>query len=430
MMCRPRLFAAAILLAATGVIRADEPLTVIHAGTLLAQPGQTPASRQSIVVEHGRIRSIEDGYLQIADARIIDLSSAFVMPGMIDTHVHLQFGGENYRGDLVSIEDGTAVLRAYVEARRALEAGFTTLRDMAGDPEVVFALREAIARGDVQGPRILASGRAIVPTGGGIVRGLGLRRDMAALLESSSMEIPCDGAEDCARVTRQVIKDGSDVVKIIVTGSILEPKLERQMTHAEIAAIVEAAHGMGRRVAAAALDVPSIAAAVLAGVESIEHGSFGDDSSIALYRKFGAYLVPTLTSVEKLDRRIRENPAIHPVVKANVLSASAALPDMVGRAYRRGVKIAFGTDLNVGSLGGNAHEFELLKRAGMQERDMIRSATVLAAELIGLEEEIGTLEVGKAADIIATREDPLRDIAALADVRFVMKDGSVVANTL
>lgn len=426
MMRQARLTVATVLLAAIGVIRADEPLTIIHAGTLLAQPGQAPSSRRSIVIEGGRIRSIENGFITIAAARIIDLSAAFVMPGMIDTHVHLQFGGQSYTSDLVSTENGVAVLRAYAEARRALEAGFTTLRDMAGDPDVVFALRDAIAQGHVQGLRILASGPAIVPTGGGIVRGLRLRRDIGAQLESSSMEIPCDGAEDCARVTRQVIKDGADVVKVIVTGSILEPKLEQQMTAAEIAGIVVAAHGMGKRVAAAALDVASIEAALLAGVDSIEHGSFGDEGNIALYLKSGAYLVPTLASVEKLARRVRKNPAIHPVVKANVLDASAGLSDRVGHAYRQGVRIAFGTDLNVGSLGENAREFEL----GMHASDMIRSATVLAAGLIGVADKAGTLQAGKAADIIAVREDPLSNIAALADVRFVMKGGSVIANRL
>lgn len=416
---------ALVVLLASSAIQATQVI-VIHAGTLLAVPGEPVQTRRSVVVSDGRIVSIEDGFVQRPDARVIDLSNSFVMPGMIDAHVHMQFGGENYSGDLVTVEDGVVVLRGYAQARRALEAGFTTLRDMAGDPDVVFSLREGMNRGIVVGPRIVAAGPAIVPTGGGIIRGY--RRDVMAMLADTNLEMPCDGPESCARATRQVIKDGADLVKIVVTGSILSPNsaLSQQMSDAEVRAIIETAQGMGKKVSAHAHGLPGINAALTAGAQSIEHGTFGDASSIALYRKSGAYLVPTMTSLKMLQERVERNANTPEAVRRNVIAANAKIADMVREAYRGGVKIAFGTDTNVGMFGGNAGEFRLLKAAGMSEADMICAATVNAAALLGLENEIGTISAGKSADVIAVNSDPLKDITVLEQVRFVMRGGAVV----
>lgn len=418
---------ALVLAAILGVLplHAAE-VTIIHAGTLLAVPGEPPQSQRSIVIVDGRIAAVEQGFIQRPGARIIDLSRAFVLPGLIDTHVHLQFGGENYSSDLATVEDGVVVLRGYAQARLALEAGFTTLRDMAGDPDIVLSLRDGMNRGIVQGPRIVAAGPAIVPTGGGIIRGY--RRDVMAMLAETNLESPCDGAESCARVTRQVIKDGADLVKIVVTGSILSPgsALSQQMSSAEVRAIVETARGMGKKVSAHAHGLPGINAALLAGVQSIEHGTFGDASSFALYRKTGTYLVPTMTSLKMLEERVKRNRDTPEAVRRTVVAANARIQDMVREAYRSGVKIAFGTDTNIGMFGGNAGEFRLLKAAGMSEVDMVRSATTNAAALLGLETETGTITAGMAADIIAVETSPLQDIAALEHVRFVMRGGSVV----
>lgn len=409
-----------------GAAAAQSDLAVIHAGTLLATPGERPMERQSIIITGGQITGVEDGFVEPPGAKVIDLSQSFVLPGMIDAHVHLQFGGVNYATDLVTLEDGVVTLRGYAEAHRALEAGFTTLRDMAGDPEVVFALRDAIQRGIVRGPRIVAAGPCLMPTGGGVIRGF--RRDVMDLLAETNLEFPCNGPEDCAMATRQVIKDGADLIKIVATGSILSPlsALSQQMSTEEIEVIVETAAGMGKTVSAHAHGLPGINAALAAGVRSIEHGTFGDESSMELYRKTGAYLVPTLSSLRVLKDRVENNPAIDPRVKANVLAANVHGFEMVALAYRSGVKIAFGTDSNVGLLGHNAGEFRLLQSTGMSEADMIRSATVIAAGLLGLETQIGTIAPGKSADIIAVDASPLQDITQLEQVTFVMKDGIVV----
>lgn len=408
---------------------AAEDITVIYAGTLLAHPNQPPLHDQSIVIADGRIRSVEPGFINTPDATIIDLRSAHVMPGMINAHVHLQFGFQTFQNDIIATEDGVLVLRAFSEAQKALKAGFTTLRDMAGDPDIVFSLRDSINRGIVLGPRILAAGPAIEPTGGGIIRGL--RRDVLQFLaDTNELETFCDGPEDCAKTARQAINDGADFVKIVATGSILSPNsaLSQQMTTAEIEAIVVAARGMGKKVSAHAHGLPGINAALAAGVQSIEHGTFGDESSIQLYKKTNTFLVPTMSSMQLLRLRVNTDPDIDPNVKENILSGAARLTETVRLAYKAGVRIAFGTDSNIGTLASAASEFQLLKDAGMSEQDMISSATVQAATLLGLENEIGTISPGKIADIIAVAEDPLLNINALERVEFVMKSGVMIKN--
>jgi imidazolonepropionase-like amidohydrolase len=406
-----------------------EVTTVIHAGTLIADPAQPPLHDQSIVIVDGRVRSVERGFVAVPGATTIDLRSAYVLPGLINAHVHLQFGTQTFRKDLVEVEDGVLVLRALSEASRALAAGFTTLRDMAGDPDIVFSLRDAISRGIVTGPRIVAAGPAIEPTGGGIIRGF--RRDVLELLaERNHLETFCDGPDDCARAAREAINNGADFVKVVVTGSILAPNSARsqQMSTPELDAIIGAARGMNKRVSAHAHGLPGINAALSAGVQSIEHGTFGDESSIQLYRKTGAFLVPTMSSLMLLRQRVDADPGVDPRVKENILAGAARVTDMVRLAYKSGVRIAFGTDSNIGTLASAAGEFRLLQEAGMSEEDMVRSATVQAAALLGLEEDIGTIGAGKVADIIAVRADPLKDITVLERVEFVMKGGVVIRN--
>lgn len=419
------LLPAAAAAQATAAASPAEAVTVIHAGTLLAVPGEKPKTRQTLVVTGRRITAVQDGFVNPPGAKVIDLSDAFVLPGLIDSHVHLQFGGDDYTADLVKMEDGAELLRGYAEAQLALQAGFTTIRDMAGKVGVVFPLRDAINRGVVRGPRIVAAGPAIEPNGGGVIRGF--RRDVHDLLLQHNLEVYCDGPEECARTTRRVIRDGADFVKIVATGSILSPASAKsqQFTDAEIKAIIEAAAGMGKKVSAHAHGLPGINASLAAGAQSIEHGSFADASSMELFRKSGAYLVPTMTSLHVLRQRVQA-PGTDPTVRSNVLAAYDRIESMVRLAYRSNVKIAYGTDSNIGMLGRNAGEFRLLRNAGMSESDMVRSATVVAAELLGLSNEIGSLTPGRIADVIAVDGSPLEDITRLENVRFVMSRGEVV----
>lgn len=413
----------------TSPLVAKAQKTVIHAGTLLDVPGQRSKSKQSVVIEFGKIVDIQDGFISIPNAQEIDLSSHYVLPGLIDTHVHLQFGGADYLQQLVRLEDSVLVLRAYAEANKSLNAGFTTLRDMGGDPDVIFGLRDAINSGYVNGPTIISAGPVLMPTGGGIIRGF--RRDIMGLLSATNLEYPCNGADSCRQAVRQLVKDGADLIKLVVTSSILAPNgrgFDQQMTFEEITAAVDAAHSLGVRVSAHAHGLKGIKLALQAGVDSIEHGSLTDKPTIDLYLKKGAYFVPTLSSMTSLERLVEDGKKFSPTVKENVSQANQNLFEILNFAYKKNVKIAFGTDVNVGMHGSNAKEFLLLKKAGMTETDMIRSATIIAAELLGLSERVGTITIGKDADIIATEGNPIKNISELLNVNFVMKQGKVVKN--
>ena len=423
-----RLFLIFVLFSISGFAQDQmEQTIIIHAGTLLSNASEQARTKQSIIIKGEKIRAIQDGFIKIKDTEVIDLSSATVLPGLIDTHIHLQFSGATIKRDLVHMEDGVATLRAYTEANKSLRAGFTTLRDMGGDPDITFALRDAINQGYVQGPRILAAGPVIMPTGGGVIRGF--RHDVMAMLKDTNLEYPCDGADECRKAVRQLIKDGADLIKVVATASITAPGkggFSSQMTLEELQAIVETAHTFNKKVSAHAHGLEGINMALKAGVDSIEHGTFGDKSSIKLYKKAKAFLVPT--PLDGLARMARSSSVMLPAQKKKILDANDYWFSMLDLSYQSGVKVTFGSDINVGSHGKNAQKFQYYKEAGMSNADIIRSATVLAADLLGLGDEIGTIESGKVADIIATKGNPIEEITELSEVSFVMKSGAVIHN--
>jgi len=406
---------------------AQDHTTIIHAGTLLAVPGDAPKSNQSIIIEGNRITRVEEGFVTPAeDATLIDLSDKFVLPGLMDMHVHLLGEiGPNSRTDALHVTTSMQALKGAMHAKRTLDAGFTTVRDLGGKPEAIYALRDAVNNGYVQGPRIIAAGSSLAATGGhGDIDGV-----KAELLTLWTPETVCDGPDDCRRATRYAVKFGADWIKVTATGGVLSDTAtgtDQQMTDDELQEIMDTAHGLGVKVAAHAHGTDGINAALRAGVDSIDHGSFLDRESIRLFKQTGAYLVPTLSPSYKIPAQMEGNPFFTDAIKAKALAASAASKANFGSAYEAGVKIAFGTDSAVTKHGENADEFGMMIDSGMTEIDAIRAATVTASELIEMSDSLGTIEAGKIADIIAVDSSPLDDITALENVSVVIKDGKQV----
>ena len=350
------------------------------------------------------------------------------MPGLIDSHVHLSSDRAGNEGLLSTLTDSPQLgaFETYWNAQKTLRAGFTTVRNL-GDAGGVLALKEAIARGWVTGPRIVDAGMSISTTSGHMDERLGLREE---LHEAVGHENLCDGVEDCRRAVRRQIGRGADVIKIATTGGVnsrIGAGLGKQMFDDEAKAIVETAHLYGKKVAVHAHGADGIAVALKAGADSIEHGTLMDDETIRLFARSNAYYVPTLSTVNGYLERIARDPnAYSPEVRAKIDWRISITGKALEKAVPAGVKVAFGTDAGVSKHGRNADEFELLVKHGLTPAAAIRAATVNAATLLGLEKEIGTLEPGKRADLIAVAGDPLADVTVLKAVSFVMKDGVVV----
>lgn len=401
--------------------------TLIHAGTLLAVPGKAPRERATLVVKNDRLEAIADGFLAETAAaappgavvRVIDLSDRFVLPGLMDAHVHLEMEPSfsrrrTERGDRNPPTAAEGTVNAVIYARRNLAAGFTTLRDVGSDTESVFAVRNAIAAGRMIGPRILVSGPAVAVTGG---HGDGTTMEQSGDDHARLNDATCDGAVECRKTVRYLYKLGADVIKVTATGGFASNTgLEPQLFPDELEAIASTAHLLGLKVAAHAYSPVAIKDAVRAGIDSIEHGFLLDDEGIAMMKKAGTFLVPTLSaSYPPPVFRIPDPPSV------KLRNEYRAFE----RAYAAGVKIAFGTDAGTFEHGTNGKEFELMVGFGMKPMDAIRAATVMTAELFNISAEAGTLEAGKVADIVAVKGNPLDDIAVLKRIDFVMKSGRV-----
>jgi len=402
---------------------------VIHAGKLLAEPGQPATTRQSIRVADGKITAIADGFIiPPVGAKLIDLKDRFVLPGLIDCHVHLTMQlAPNMRMRFVEDSDPKIGLDGAQRARQTLAAGFTTVRDLgAHKPEVIYALRDAVAEGVVPGPRILCVGAILSPTGGH-GQTYGFRQDVCACVQSSVGV--CDGIDACRRAVRLQVAQGADAIKFVATGGVLSDiraGVDQQFTTDELSTIIETAHQLGRRVSAHAHGLAGINAALRAGVDSIEHGSFLDDESIQLFLDHGAFHTPTLIAgATVLGMAQSGGGGLTGAQREKALVVGEQIKAALARSYKAGVKIAFGTDMGVGPHGQNAREFALMVDAGMSNADAIKAATVTAAALLDISDLTGTIAPGKSADIIAVDGDPLADIHELERVSFVMAAGKM-----
>ncbi len=411
--------------AAQGPLNADglynETPVVLHAGTLLAVPGEAPRGPRSVVVIDGRIADIHDGMVSpdeagVSGARTVNLADYFVLPGLIDGHVHTtsSLDNESFIRN-VTLSDADRAVWGARNARATLLAGFTTVRDTAAfrgnSFNAVFALRDGIREGKLPGPRMLVAGQGIGATGG---HGdfLRFRYDILDMLASRAM---CSGAYECREAVRYQIKRGADFIKIAATGGATSGQTGGMGQHLfddELKAIVDTAHMFGRRVTAHATSAGGINAALRAGVDSIEHGSDLDEESLELFLETGAYLQPTLMVTRGLSSYAEGGEEAPLLVAAR-------------RAHNAGVKLSFGTDSSITPHGANAGEFELLVSVGLSPMQAIETATVNAAANLGLADQIGTIETGKAADIIAVASSPLDDITELQRVRFVMRNGVI-----
>lgn len=410
---------------ATGPLSPVEGTTFVHVGRLLADPATGVVQRdKTLVIEGNRVVDVREGF--VGEGRIIDLRASFVLPGLIDSHVHLtQEQNPNQRLDAVTRSIADQAMQGVRFARATLMAGFTTVADLGGHNDASFGLRDAIQRGDVVGPRMLASGGAI-SAHGGHGDSTGYRQDINDLLRRPSI---CSGEDDCRRAVREQVRRGADLIKVHATGGVLSNTaagLAQQLTDGELEAIVETAHLMGRAVTAHAHGTDGVNAFLEAGGDSIEHGTYLDAESIRLFRREGTYLVPTLLAGDFVAR-IASGPDnfLTPAQTAKALEAGPKMLDMARRAHQGGVRIAFGTDSGVSAHGDNAQEFALLVRAGMTPLEAVQSATVNAAAHLRISQDAGRIAPGMPADLIAVSGDPLADVTELERVRFVMRGGVV-----
>lgn len=406
--------------------QAQTPPLVVKAGRILDVRSGQYRTQQTILVEGGRIVAVggapELAAKVPAGARIIDLGNQTVLPGLIDCHTHLTFSPNLIGPAGLHMSVPREALLGARNARVTLQAGFTTVRNLGAHGYADIALRDAIDAGDVPGPRVVASGPPLSITGGHFDENF-----LAPQFHAPGDGV-ANGVVGVMTMVRENIKFGAGVIKFMATGGVFsegdDPALE-QYSREEMRAIVESAHGLGRKVAAHAHGLLGIRNAVLAGVDSIEHGTYIDAECIRLMKERGTYLVPTLYLLEWFPEHSSQL-GITPGVleKARVVMRFAG--QNIGSAMRAGVKVAFGTDAAVYPHGLNAHEFAAMTRAGLTPLQAIQAATVNAADLLGWTDRIGTLEVGKFADLIAVDGDPLADVTPLERVAFVMKDGQVV----
>lgn len=402
---------------------------VLHAGRLVDVSSGMVLENMSVTIKDQRISAVESGFTPAGQGQqLIDLKDYTVMPGLMDMHMHIT---EEYspKSDSEKFFLGPAdyALRAVPYAERTLLAGFTTVRDLGDtEPGTSVALRNAIAKGYIRGPRIFTAATAIASTGGHADPSNGLRRDL--MKDPGPARGVVNGPDDARKAVRQRYKEGADVIKLTVTGGVLSLAKSGdnpQFTDEELASIVETAKDYDFVVAVHAHGAEGMKRAIRAGVHSVEHGTFMDDEVMRLMKQHGTWYVPTISAGKWVAKKAEEDGYFPDVVRPKAAAIGPQIQDTFARAYKAGIKIAFGTDSGVSPHGENAMEFVYMVQAGMPPLEALQAATINAAMLLRKEGEIGSIAPGKWADIVAVRGDPMRDISIMRDVAFVMKDGII-----
>ena len=425
MLLHPARLALALALATAASLPAR---TLVHCGTLIDAASDAPKKEMTVVIDGERIVAVTAGYTApAAGDKVIDLKNATVLPGLMDMHVHLdhQSSPTSYN-EVYTMNPGDWALEAAFHAKKTLLAGFTTVRNLGDNNNSTLALRKAVKAGWVDGPRIYTAGKSIATTGGHADPTNGRNREL--MRDPGVADGVINGPDEARKAIRQHYKEGVDVIKITATGGVLSLATNGQnpqFTSEELRAIIETAHEYGLKVAAHAHGNDGIKRAVEAGIDSIEHGTFMSDEVIALMKSHGTYYVPTISAGKFVAEKAKIPGYFPAVVVPKAIATGPIIQATFQRAYQSGVKIAFGTDQGVAPHGDNAMEFVYMVEAGMPPLAAIKSATLEGAKLLGVEKDLGTVEAGKFADLVAVPGDPLADIRLMMKVSFVMKGGVV-----
>lgn len=416
-----------IILFLVGCFAMQAQTSYLHCGTVYDMTSKKSKSEITIIVEEDRIVDIRSGYADVPDDAVaIDLKDKVVMPGLMDMHVHIEHQSSKTRYlERFSMEDADVALRATDYCEKTLMAGFTTVRDLGGTG-VNVSLRNAVDKGYIKGPRIYTCEKALATTGGHADPSNGVRAELRG--NPGPAEGVINSVEDAYKAVRQRYKNGADVIKITATGGVLSVAKDGsgpQFTVDEVAAVVQAANDYGMVTAAHAHGAEGMKRAVLGGIHSIEHGTLMTEEVMELMVEKGTYYVPTIIAGKFVAEKAAI-PGYYPtIIVPKALAIGPKIQETFGKAYKYGVKIAFGTDSGVSYHGDNGKEFGYMVEAGMSPIESLLSATVNASDLLRISDDFGTLEKGKIADIIAVDSDPVEDISVMEQVDFVMKGGVV-----
>ena len=414
-------------------IKVQSQQTYIYCGNLFDSKSGKVIKNRTIIIEKEKILSVEKGFIlpKSNDTKLIDLKSKTVMPGFIDMHVHIE--GQSSKNSYLNeftLNDSDIAYDAAIFANKTLMAGFTSVRDVGGRG-VNVSLRNAINQGKVSGPRIFTAEKAIGTTGGHADPTNGYKNELVG--DPGPKDGVINSIADAKKAVRQRYKNGADLIKITATGGVLsvaKNSKNPQFTEEEIIAIVETAQDYDMHVAAHAHGPEGMKRAIRAGVHSIEHGTIMDGEVLALMKKHGTYYIPTISAGMFVAEKAKQKGYYPRIIVPKALEIGPRLLNTFTTAYKFGIKIAFGTDSGVSYHGDNAKEFFYMVRGGMTEMEAIRSATVIASEMLGINDKLGSIESGKLADIIAVKGNPIKDITFLQEVVFVMKEGKIYKSNI